>query len=313
MADTLNPAQEDRATFLGAPPPEEIQKQAQIPAKEAAPPPPPTPPPPKVSAHMVGLAASLGLTPEEAQGFESDAELSRALSLAAKFRQAPPAPQTATPATPPTPPEEVDFPEFDDRYDQGFIDFAKKARAVNAHWKKRFEDLEKQLPEMVQRTHAQMSAAQQVTQLIGDAMQETGYDRTTLTPELRQRIADMGHALYQSASKSGQKPDEKQIVKAVLPLVMGQATTATTTTAPRQQPAPTPPVNGHLNTAIEAQRAAIAAQRERDEKGRFAPGAPTHRASEVPGSASELRRNLLDLGADPGDAPAAVAKDFFLK
>ncbi len=310
MADTLNPAQEDRATFLGAPPPEEIQKQAQIPAKEAAPPPPPTPPPPKVSAHMVGLAASLGLTPEEAQGFESDAELSRALSLAAKFRQSAPA-SAATPVAPPPPPEEVDFPEFDDRYDQGFIDFAKKARAVNAHWKKRFEDLEKQLPEMVQRTHAQMSAAQQVTQLIGDAMQETGYDRTTLTPELRQRIADMGHALYQSASKSGQKPDEKQIVKAVLPLVMGQATTSATSSRP--QPQPQPATNGHLSVAIEAQRAAIAAQRERDEKGRFAPGAPTHRASEAAGSASELRRNLLDLGADPGDAPPAAAKDFFLK
>lgn len=307
MADTLNPAQEDRATFLGAPPPEEMQKQVQQAAPAQVPVPEAPPPAPKVSPYMVGLATSLGLTSEEAQGFGSDAELSRALTLAAKFRAAPPAP--AQPAPPPPTDEWAEIPELDERYDPGLVELAKRTKANDRYWKKRFEDLEKQLPEIVHKTHAQMTAAQQVTQLIGDAMQETGYDRTTLTPELRQRIADMGHALYQSASKSGQRPDEKLIVKAVLPLVMGQPSS--------QPPAPRQPLpeaqNTSVSAAIEAQRAAIAAQRERDDKGRFLPGAPTHRASESNGVSSALRANLLDLGADPGEAPVNGDRDFFLK
>lgn len=299
QAPSPQPQESDRSTFLGAPPPEELQKQAQVSAKPAPPAPetPATPPPPKVSPHLVALAMDMGL-PDAAE-FSSDADLSRALAFA--HRQRPQPHQEQKPAAPAAPVDPYGIPELDDRYDPGLIAMSKSMKAMAAKLNEAL-GLKDHLPELVRSHHQQMTAAEKVTAMIGDAMQESGYDRNTLDAQTRQRVCELGHALAQAQAKTGQKVDEKQIVKTILPLVLGQS-------SGRQpsQPSPQP-----ANPTIEAQKAAIAAQRERDDKGRFLPGAPTHRVSEN-GMASALRSSLLDMGVDPGQAPAPDDNDFFLR
>lgn len=251
---------------------------------------------------MLSLATSFGIT--DASEYGSDAELARAIKLANTMRPAqaqrqeqPVAPTAAQAA------EIVDeFPDFDPSiYDENMVKLSRALKAQKAKYEADIKKIQDGLPQQVAAIYQQAQAAEAGKKLLTDAITEAGYDPARLSDHsLQEKIVGMASAMIRQAEQMGIAVDRKAMVKQVLPFVMG---------APVSPVAPVAPVK----SAIDQQRAAIAAeQRARDEKGRFAPGAPTHRAVNGDANGSALRQMLMDIGVDPKGQPVKDDADTFL-
>jgi hypothetical protein len=306
--------QDERSAFLDAPPPKEIEKQAKAiaPAQPAPkvetpkPSQPVAPEKPAISQHMVDLAEGFGLSAEEAKQYGSDAELGRALKLASRMRQQQPAPEAKKETPKPVEDEDADlaFVHGEDAYDGLIVAQNKAIKALRKELKE-LKKLEEKIPEHVGRHMAYTQQVERDNKLMGDLLEEGGYDRGAIQdPATRTKIINLANSLLEPFTKLGVKPPEmKTLVKQVLPLALGEAKGA-----PQRK------------TLAEEQKAAI--ERDRNERGQFvkqadAPGSPSHRQSAIGlngngTNGGNLRTNLMDKGIDPGPAPIADDHEAFL-
>jgi len=289
--------------FLDAPAPPELKSEAS-PQVSPAPESPAAPaPPPALSSHMLALASSFGIT--DAAEYSSDAELARAIKLMNQVR---PREQPRAQATEPTPAQAADivdeFPDFDPAiYDDNMQKLSKALKAQKAKYEAELKKIQDSIPQQVAAIYQQAQAAEKGKKLLSEAVTEAGYDAAKLEDAtLQEKIVGMASAMIRQAEQMGIAVDRKAMVKQVLPFVMGA-------------PAVAAPAQGGLagSIAIDQQRAAIAAQqRARDEKGRYAPGTPTHRTVAGEANGSATRQMLMDLGIDPKGQPAKDDADTFL-
>lgn len=248
----------------------------------------PEPAKPTINPHMLELAESMGILREDAIQYGSDADLARTLKIMGRSRLAQPqAPET--PKAKPVVPAEDDIPDFDPNdFDPKLVQLAKALKGKM----KAYDEALANLPKQIADHSAREKVAEKGKTMMVEALTESGYSADLMAnEETMTKIVGMAKALIGSAEQAGIAVDRKAIVKQVLPLVLGGKQTG-------RAPAPQ-----NVTEAQEAQRKALQAERERDERGRFAPGAPTHRASKD-ANGSALRTALIDMGIDPkGPAP----------
>ncbi len=291
--------------FLDAPPPPELNSEAH-PQVSPAPESPAAPaPPPALSSHMLALASSFGIT--DAAEYSSDAELARAIKLMNTMRPIAHAQRPEQPVAP-TPAQAADivdeFPDFDPAiYDDNMQKLSKALKAQKAKYEADLKKIQDSIPQQVAAIYQQAQAAEKGKKLLSEAVTEAGYDAAKLEDAtLQEKIVGMASAMIRQAEQMGIAVDRKAMVKQVLPFVLGA-------------PAVAAPAQGGLagSIAIDQQRAAIAAQqRARDEKGRYAPGTPTHRTVAGEANGSATRQMLMDLGIDPKGQPVKDDADTFL-
>lgn len=309
---------QDTDLFLDAPPPPELVAQAtgkpvapdqaavakattDPVAQTAAPAASAPATPPVLSPHMVELASTMGV-PDPGQ-YGSDAELSRAIRLAHSLRAPAQAAQAEVkPAA--NEPTDMEVPDFDPTiYDPKIVQMGKVLKAQKAFYEGEIAKMRDGLPQQVATVYQQAQAAERGRRMLTEAITEAGYDPARLQDaSIENKIVAMATAMIKSATDLGIEVDRKAMVKQTLPLVLGAPTGA-----PAKQTAQAPaPAN------LAAQRAALASQQARDEKGRYAPGSPTHRAVEAEANGSNVRQMLMDMGIDPKAQPPKDDNDTFL-